>query len=61
MDGLKAEKGARGWSLRTPDRDTVVDREGFVVWFTSKAKATAAAPAVKHDKREDWLIYDGPA
>ena len=54
---FKAIKGLDGrWCLRTKDDDTVVDKDGFVVWFTSKAKALAAAPSVVFDEREEWWI-----
>jgi hypothetical protein len=58
---LKAVKGDRGWCLHSHDGETIVYPDGFVAWFTSRAKALEAVAGVTFDAENEWLVYDDAA
>jgi hypothetical protein len=53
---LKASKRDRGWCIEANNHDAVVNESGFVQWFTSRAKAVKAIPAVRYDAENEWLV-----
>jgi ribosomal protein L24E len=51
---MKPVKAERGWALRDPNGDAVVNPDGFVVWFASRKAAVQAMPRVAWSRDNEW-------
>jgi hypothetical protein len=51
---MKPVKAERGWALRDPNGDAVVNPDGFVIWFASRKAAVQAMPRVAWSRDNEW-------